>query len=548
MHRLAATLDVVRATRSRIEKVRALSEFFRTVSDTEAGIAARLIVAQPLPLAGRATLGVGWALLFDAVTDVVGQAQAARARHASRQAGDLGDGLVEVWAPASGVLSLTDLARSLIAVSQAEGREAKQQLLGSLLRACGPREVRYLVKAMLGEMRVGVQRGLLEEALASAVDVPLAELRQAAALMPDIGLVAEAAKRGTLAQATIVVGTPIAFMLATPSESVKDPIDAVHTTIEDKLDGIRAQLHHAASGQVRLFARGFGEVTDSFPEIVEVHASRLTAPVILDGEVLAVTAEGLSRPFQALQSRLGRIAPGARARAEVPCEFVAYDLLYCEESLLALPLAQRRARMLTLPVRANEVRRFNNDTHLDAQIEAEFAAARLRGNEGLMLKDERAPYSAGSRGAQWRKVKRALATLDVVVTRAEFGHGKRARVLSDYTFGVWGGGQVVEIGKAFTGLTDAEIADLTPRLKAMATHFDGRHYFVPPSLVIEVAFDGLQPSDRHGGGFALRFPRIVRLRPDKGAPDADTLDTVRQLFEQQVASGHREVRGQLELF
>jgi DNA ligase-1 len=198
----------------------------------------------------------------------------------------------------------------------------------------------------------------------------------------------------------------------------------------------------------------------------------------------------------------------------------------------------------------NDATPMRTDLPVDPQLDDAFTAARARGNEGVMLKRVDAPYEAGKRGAAWRKVKRAFATLDVVITRAERGHGKRAGVLSDYTFAVWKGERLVEIGKAYSGLTDLEIDDLTGRLEALTIAREAHFQRIEPRIVLEVAFDGLQRSTRHDSGFALRFPRIARIRDDKQPGQADTLATVSALWQAQLDSGHREERetAQLPLF
>ncbi len=340
-------------------------------------------------------------------------------------------------------------------------------------------------------------------------------------------------------------------MLATPIEQVKEPADAVHFIAEDKLDGIRVQVQ-ALSGKVWLFARGQGEVTKSFPELARAFEG-VKGPLVVDGEIVAVTAEGKIRPFQALQARLGRVAPDERLVAQTPVGLVAYDVMVDGEVLLDRPWTERRARLEAAlgplegaRVKVNRVHRLEPSEELAPQLDALFTAARGRGNEGLVLKQTDAPYEAGRRGSAWRKVKRAYATLDVVVTRAEWGHGKRVGVLSDYTFAVWKGEELVEIGRAYSGLTDKEIAALTVRFQALTVEKKGQVHFVRPEVVLEVAFDGLQKSRRHDSGFALRFPRIARIRDDKQPQDADKIEAVQALFDAQVESGHREDEGQAE--
>jgi DNA ligase 1 len=545
VHRLAATLDAVKATRSRTEKLTHLATLLSTLDDDELVGACRVIVGVPLAVGDARALGVGWAIVIEATGAAAG-VDDATLLHAMRTAGDLGEGLEPLWPMGRPGLALKDVVPLFEAVAATESRDEKRRLVTAALSRATGAEAKYLVKALLGELRIGVQRGTLDEALALAFKAPGGDVRAASALTPDVGTLALLVKRGELAKAAIEAGRVVAFMLATPSESVKEPIDPARTIVEDKLDGVRAQAH-VVGGKVSLFARGTGEVTAAFPEVVAA-LSTLGGSVVMDGEILAVTPAGGPRPFQALQARLGRVAPDATTLATTPVAFIAYDLLFRDESLLARPWSERRAQLEGLSVRVNPISTLDGTQPLEPQLEARFAEARARGHEGLMLKRTDAPYEAGTRGSSWRKVKRALATLDVVITRAERGHGKRAGVLSDYTFAVWSGEALVEIGKAYSGLTDAEIAAMTTRLQSLALGHEGRFLLVRPEIVLEVAFDGLQPSKRHGSGFALRFPRIVRIRDDKTPKDADRLDTVRALFDAQVRTGHREASPQLGLF
>lgn len=545
MRRLAQTLDRVRATRSRKQKVALLAELFSTLDDVELSAAVRVVLGEPLAVGDPRTLGVGWALLLEAAVAASGRSER-ELLVALRATGDFGDALAPLWPPSETTVPLGELPALFEALAASPERADKlRHLDGALRRLSGP-EACYLVKALLGELRIGVQRSTLDDALARAFSREAEAVRAASALTPDPATLAHLARHDRLQEAALEVGRVVAFMLATPSEAVKEPVDPAATVVEDKLDGIRVQAHVDGEA-VTLFARGSGEVTASFPDVVG-QLRPLGGRRVMDGEVLAVSGDGGPRPFQALQARLGRVAPDAAVLRETPVAFVAYDLLFDGAPLLELPWRERRRRLEALGVRTNPVSPLDPARPVEPQLDEHFEAARARGHEGLMLKRVDAPYEAGRRGSAWRKVKRALATLDVVVTRAEWGHGKRAGVLSDYTFGVWRGEALVEIGKAYSGLTDAELAELTTRLEALSTGRDGRYLLIPPAIVLEVAFDGLQPSSRHEGGFALRFPRIARLRDDKRPQDADTLETVRALFEAQVRSGHRERSPQLGLF
>ncbi|HEY6058445.1 MAG TPA: hypothetical protein VIV06_10455, partial [Candidatus Limnocylindrales bacterium] len=313
---------------------------------------------------------------------------------------------------------------------------------------------------------------------------------------------------------------------------------------------IRAQLHRLGT-TVRLYSRDLHDVSGQFPEVIEA-ATNLAWDGILDGELLAYR-DAQVLPFLALQARLGRKNPSAAILDGVPVIFVAFDLLAlgagergtaldvdgapAVEPFLSMPLRERRARLeaLGLPL-ADAGGRFAL-SHLVSvasadELEGVFAAARARRNEGLMVKDPDSGYSPGRRGLGWLKMKKALASLDCVVVGVEVGHGKRHGVLSDYTFAVRddGNGRLVTIGKAYSGLTDAEIAEMTRWFEAHTIRQFGRYRQVEPSVVVEVAFDVIMRSNRHQSGFALRFPRILRLRTDKQPGEIDTLETVEALF------------------
>ncbi|HEX5451360.1 MAG TPA: hypothetical protein VFW86_03140, partial [Candidatus Limnocylindrales bacterium] len=323
--------------------------------------------------------------------------------------------------------------------------------------------------------------------------------------------------------------------------------------VEDKYDGIRAQLHKVRD-EVRLFTRDLHDVSRGFPEVVAA-ARPLPFDLVLDGELLA-WHEGGALPFQRLQARLGRKRPSAALIAETPVIFVAFDLLAAAdpaaapgrdqiEPLLRLPLRDRRRRLEALGLAEQPglgVARREQADDVEA-LEQLFAEARGRGNEGLMVKDPDTAYTPGRRGYGWLKLKRPLATLDCVVVGVEVGHGKRHGVLSDYTFAVLddradAARPLATIGKAYSGLTDAELAEMTRWFEGHTLQIHGRYRLVEPTTVVEVAFDVVQRSKRHASGFALRFPRIVRLRPDKTPAEADRLSAVERLVDQ-LEAGHR---------
>jgi DNA ligase-1 len=306
--------------------------------------------------------------------------------------------------------------------------------------------------------------------------------------------------------------------------------------LEDKFDGIRAQLHRSAQ-QVEIFSRDLRRITGQFPELGD-QARNFEEELILDGEIIAFE-KGRDLTFFDLQKRLGRKSDGAdlfaRAAADVPVAFVIFDLLWLNgRSLLKTPLHERRKhlRSVRLPSHFQIARVI--PAHSAAEIEQTFQQARQRLNEGLMIKDPDSFYLPGNRGMFWFKLKKELATLDVVVVGAEFGHGKRNNVLSDYTFAVRDEttGNLLPIGKAYSGLTDAEIAELTAHFKQSTIANHGRYREVKPDVILEVAFNSIQPSPRHASGLALRFPRIKAIRRDKNVEAIDTLQYARELARQ----------------
>jgi DNA ligase-1 len=409
----------------------------------------------------------------------------------------------------------------------------------------------YVIKILTGELRIGLREGLVIDGIAEAFGAAPGDVRRALMAAGDVGTVARAARDGTLAAVEVRYGSPIAFMLASPlayGSSYKE-LAAGPWICEDKYDGIRMQVHKS-TGSVRLYSRTLNDVARAFPEIVD--AIGATADdCILDGELLAVR-DGRVLPFRFLQTRLQRKDPSAELQREVPVQFVAFDLLARgAEFLLDEPLATRRAALAHTVVQGERIA-VAPSIALAAgatpeELHALFDAARERGHEGLVFKRSDAPYQPGKRGKAWLKLKRELTTLDVVVVGVEWGHGKRAQVLSDYTFAVRGPhGSLLPIGKAYSGLTDVEIGEMTQwflahRLpdEAAAREYAelglGRHEIVvEPATVIEVAFDVVQRSELHKSGFSLRFPRIVRLRPDRSPADIASLDDVERIHEEML--------------
>jgi DNA ligase-1 len=532
---LAEVLETLRGTRSRLEKRRLLVDYLRALPEEALPLGVTYLGGRPFPRGDGRTLAVGRAVFTAALRAARPQLTDAALTAAWRRHADAGDAAADVWTglePAGQApMRLAEVAAGFDALHAARGPRAKVPLLAAAFRQMNAHAIRPFVKAMLGEARIGVQEHTLEDAVAHATGQPLAAVRAANRHRADLGAVALLARRGELEPVAFRYFTPVDPMLA---QAALGAVDAVRRLgaplwVEDKYDGIRCQLHKV-DREVRLYSRDRRDVTAQFPEVAAAFAG---APgrYALDGELLAVEG-GRALPFQRLQQRLGRLAPAAEVLAAHPAAFVAFDCLAQEDaSLLERPLTARRAALDALPLPAGQLRAPVWTAASAEALDALFRDAQARGNEGLMAKRPDSPYASGRRGAQWLKVKRPLDTLDVVVVGAEWGHGKRRAVLSDLTFAVRdeGAGRLVTLGKAYNGLTDAEIREMTERLQALTLEDHGHYRTVRPEIVLEVAFNHVQRSARHAAGYALRFPRIVRVRPDRRPEDASTLADVARL-------------------
>jgi DNA ligase-1 len=522
------TLELAAATFRTQTKTEKLAEFFRTLSSSSLETVVRM-------LAGKgATLQVGLALIRRAVLaelELDPQAwKEAYARHqdSGRTVGELltGKSKPQKW-------SLEALGRELEKLAKERGPTTKLAILKKLFRSMHPLEGTWLFKIMTGGLRAGVQEGLVEAALAKAFGRPLEEVRRAHMLTGDLAEAAVLAKKGKLGEAELTPGVPVKVMLASPEKNaaaILQRLAGAAAWAEDKYDGIRAQIHWGA-GQTEIFSRDLKPIGDAFPELVEA-ARKLPGQGILDGEVLA-WEKGKALPFSRLQRRLGRKEADLFFQQEVPVAFVAFDLLGLRGAgFLQEPWEKRRRKLEELMAKAPAGLLLAKATRVkeEASLEKRFTEAREAGNEGLIVKRGDSPYQPGQRGHQWLKLKKALATLDAVVTAVEWGHGKRKGLLSDYTFAVRDrkGGLKV-IGKAYSGLTNEELAEWTEIFKGITLEVKGGKHRVRAEKVVEVAFDAVQSSDRHDSGFALRFPRIVRMRTDKKPEEADTIETVVKL-------------------
>jgi DNA ligase 1 len=530
----AQAAAAVGGTAATLEKTRLLAAYLRSLDDDDLRRAALYMSGRPFGPSRGLSLGLGWSALSRVVSELSGR-DAVDLGQLFRRHSDLGDWAKEALEGRTHPepVPLAEVEAALDAIRKARGA-AKAEPLRAILRRLDPQAARFLVKVISGEMRIGLSEGLVEAAIAEASSLPVAQVKQVHLVTGDIGETAVRCRQGRLDTSSITPFQPVRFMLASPVETAAEAFarmggPAVWT--EEKYDGVRCQLHRVA-GRVQLYSRDLKGTSDAFPELVE-GAAGLGHDVLLDGEVLA-HRDGRVLRFFALQRRLGRKLVTDEVRREVPVTLVVFDLLWLDgRTLLDEPLSNRRNLLEGIGLRPPFLLARVEEARSAADLERLFGETRARGNEGLMLKDPASPYTPGRRGLAWLKLKRPLATLDVVVTAVEWGHGKRKGVLSDYTFAVSDpdGGRLVNIGKAYTGLTDAEIATMTARFHELTLEDLGHARLVRPEVVLEVAFDSIQHSGRHGSGYALRFPRIVRIRDDKPVDEIDTLARVAELYD-----------------
>jgi DNA ligase-1 len=590
MRKFAEACERIAGTTKKLEKIAIVADYFKSSPLEEGSVAAVFLSGRPFPVWEETTLQVGGSLLWRVVEELSGKS-GKELTAAYRNHGDLGAVAAEVLPSHVGTgalarsgraklgsagenpdladapnLSIREVQATFRKIADARGPAAKAILVRELLSQVTPLDAKYIIKIITGDLRIGLKESLVEEAIAKAYGCKPSEVQRANMLLGDIGETLRLTAEGKLNQAKMRLFHPLGFMLASPAQSAEEALSHFENAlVDDKYDGIRAQAH-CSGGEVRIFSRTRDEITESFPELPDA-LTGLAQDAILDGEIVAwsyLAAEsgeaGRALPFSALQRRLGRKKVSDQVMRRVPVAYLVFDILYAGgellidrplrerakilDGLLAAPRAAIRARssaaqgqLMLVSTEPTITTRFFRAPVLQAsspqELDQLFDAAQNRGNEGLMIKDPESTYTPGRRGKSWLKLKRELATLDVVVTAAEYGHGKRIGVLSDYTFAVRDGERLVNIGKAYSGLTDVEIAELTQWFLQHTVEDQGFRLIVEPKIVLEVAFNNMMRSDRHQSGYALRFPRIVRIRTDKPPAEADTIERVREIYESQ---------------
>jgi len=503
---LAAVSERVASTGSRTEKIAALAECIKRLEPQEAELGVAFLSGQ----IRQRKLGIGPAALIEVASGRV-------ASGPSLQLNDV-DAVLERIASTSGAGSTAE----------------RKRLLADLLERATGAEQTFLRRLLFGELRQGALEGVMFDALARACELPVSAVRRAAMLAGGPAQIARTALTegaSGLDRVRLQVFHPVQPMLAQPAEDIGDAMAQLgKAALEWKLDGARVQVHKSGD-DVRVYTRNLNEVTATVPEIVTAVAGLPAHTLILDGEALALRSDGTPQPFQVTMRRFGRKLAIDAARAELPLSVFFFDCL--REGDVDLTGQQARDRLAALDEALPTgliIPRLITDQ--PEQAEAFFRGALARGHEGVMAKSLTATYEAGSRGSAWLKVKQAH-TLDLVVLAAEWGHGRRKGWLSNLHLGARdpANGAFVMLGKTFKGLTDAMLEWQTRKLLELEVSRDAYTVYVRPELVVEIAANEIQESPHYPAGMALRFARVKGYRTDKPAGEADTIDTVRALFE-----------------
>jgi DNA ligase-1 len=547
---LSEMLEKVEATKKRLEIIELTTNYLKRLNTEEIESAVNMMVGRAFPKYSQKTLDVSWTTL-ERVLERVSQFAWNLFRQAMAATGDIGSATKSVLEQTKTkkqtqltqkALTITEVRRAFENIAQAQGagsRTKKERQITALMSQATPVEAKYLVKIFTAEMRTGLHEGLMEQAVARAFNVPLQKVQHAAMVLGDIGEVAATLKtQGAegLERAGFTVFRPVKLMLAQTAQSVAEALaeQGGISAFEYKYDGARVQIHKQ-DGEVCVFSRRLTDVTKSLPDVVEAVKQNIQAQsLIVEGEVIALGSAGYPIAFQHLMRRFKRTRNITSMREKIPLTLYLFDVLYLNgESLITQPYTQRRQLLVQNAGKIALTKQITTDQ--PAVAEGFLKEALAAGHEGLMAKKPDSLYTPGRRGKRWLKIKPILEPLDLVITAAEYGYGRRKGWLSDYYLAARDPAtdEFLDVGKTFKGLTDAELISLTKRLKESVVAEEGHRVNVIPKIVVEVAYNEIQQSPKYKSRMALRFARITRIRDDKTPQDADTINRVREIYERQ---------------
>jgi DNA ligase-1 len=537
----------VEGVSSTLEKIDIVAAFLAELEEPELAIASNFVMGTVFPPGSDLVMGVGPSILYEALIRACG-CPMSQVSEMLRATGDPGLVAYQVVAKKRPIgfaafigeysLTITDVYQRFLAISKASGKrsqDAKVKNLQYLFGQALPIEALYIARLAIEDLRIGVGEGGVRDALAKAFGRSADEIERGYNLTNDMGLVAVSAKRGTLSDLSVMVNRPMKMMLAQLSEGIPSALAEMGTAaIEWKYDGARVQIHKSG-GKVRIYSRRLENVTASLPEISGAALKQIRAEsAILDGEVVALSADGRPRAFQEILKRFRRKYNVEKLAAEIPLSLYLFDLLYLDgRSVIELPLLERR----TLLVKISDPSLLASQELSDKAEVAEeiYKKALDAGHEGIMLKNPSSVYAPGKRGKNWLKVKPVMETLDLAVIGAKWGEGRRATFLGSYRLACYDPetGKLLDVGWVATGLTDESLAELTEMFKGLIIVQKGMEVELKPAVIFEVAYEEIQKSPNYSSGYALRFPRLVAVRDDKSLEEADTIERVVSLYRMQ---------------
>ncbi|HJK01787.1 MAG TPA: ATP-dependent DNA ligase [Methanocorpusculum sp.] len=536
---------------SRLMMIDVLSNVFPSLAEEELPVYVRFMRGKIFPDWSLEKLGIGPGLLYEALAYVIGKKREI-VISAINNSGDIGI-VVENFLKKreqtmffSENLELCDVYARFLQIARTTGRKSQQERMRSvqyLLSNSSPLEGKYLARLMLGEMRIGIGEGVVCEAIAKGFGISIDTVEHAQQVLNDLGEVALLAKTdpSSLEKVYITPFRPVKMMLAqagTITEMVK-----THGTIavEYKYDGSRFQFHKA-NGKTAIYSRRLEEMTASLPDVVALLSDATDHDVIIDGEIIAIQ-NGKPMPFQTVLRRIHRKHGVTSAAEAIQMQPLIFDILVCDgETLINRPFLERR-KILELVMTDFVAPQMVSDA--TEEIESYYQEALNNGNEGIMLKVLDAPYIPGNRGKLWIKVKPEADTIDLVVTGAEWGSGKRAKMFGSYLLSCQNeNGELLELSRVATGIDDAMLAELYELFKDKIIAEQGKNVLFEPNVVFEVGYAELQRSKSYAAGYALRFPRFIRLRHDKDSNDVETINDLSRRYcmqkkaELKYQSGH----------
>ena len=526
----------------RLEMIDLISRELPGLPAEELPVFVRFVMGRIFPDWSQTQLGIGPALLYEAIAYVAGTKKEEVVEKINRT-GDVGKAVEELLLIKSQTtffheeLDLARVYHELMTIASQEGRKSQREKLLSVRKLLGnahPLEGRYLVRIMLEELRIGVGEGSVREAIAKAFNVDAGLVEHAMQALNDLGEVARLAKVGpdALRDVHITLFHPVRMMLA-QAGTIPDMIkEHGEVAAEFKYDGSRFQFHKKGNW-CRMYSRRLEDVTGALPDVIQQLLGATDHDLIIDGEVIAIK-EGRPMPFQSVLRRFRRRHDVAGASEEIKLVPHVFDILYLDgETLIDLPLSDRREKLEQVVKFFLAPQVISNDHHVIGQT---YQAALDAGHEGLMLKVLSSPYSPGQRGKNWIKIKPEVDTLDLAVIGAEWGEGKRAHVFGSFLVACQDQGKLIPLSRVATGFSDDQLAEVYDLLKDTVTTKSGKEVAFEPTLVFEVGYAELQVSPTYGGGFALRFPRFVRIRDDKDIAEIETLESIRDRYQRQVNS------------